>query len=108
MQGGGRIGRIAKIPVALLLAMPLTLARKILRTLVEGHGAIIEGQSEIGRGSTFTVRLLVNRGKDRQEVKNSRKERRETKIQHMGRDSIIVDGFGFGSWWLFLVETRRA
>ena len=88
--------------------MPSALARKILRTLVESHEGIIEGQSEIEKGSTFTVRLPVDIGKDKQEVKNSRGKTREKKIQHMDPDSIIVDSFGFGSWWLFLVETRRA
>ena len=76
--------------------------------LVEGHGGIIEGKSKIGKSSTFTVRLPVDRGKDKQEVKNSRGKTREKKIQHMDPDSITVDSFGFGSWWLFLVETRRA
>ena len=75
---------------------------------MEGYGGIIEGQSEIGKSSTFTVRLPVDRGKDKQEVKNSRGKTREKKIQYMDPDSITVDGFGFGSWWLFLVGTRRA
>jgi len=88
--------------------LPSALARKILRTLVEGYGGIIEGQSKIGKSSAFTVRLPVDRGKDKQEVKNSRGKTREKKIQHMDPDSITVDGFGVGSWWLFLVETRRA
>jgi len=88
--------------------LPSALARRILRTLVEGHGDIIEGQSKIGKGSTFTVRLPADRGKDEQEVNNSRGKTREKKIQDMDPDSITVDSFGVGSWWLFLVETRRA
>ena len=75
---------------------------------MRGHGDIIEGQSKIGKGSTFTVRLPLDRGKNKQEVKNSRRRTRERKIQNMGPDSITSDGFGFGNWWLFLVETRRA
>ncbi len=76
--------------------------------LVEGHGGIIEGQIKIGESSDFTVRLPADRGKDEQEVNNSRGKTREKKIQHMDPDSITVDSFGFGSWWLFLAETRRA
>ncbi len=75
---------------------------------MEGHGGIIEGQSKIGKSSTFTVRLSADRGKDEQEVNNSREKTREKKIRHMDPDSITVDSFGVGSWWLFLVGTRRA
>lgn len=38
------------------------LGLSVVASLVEGHGGKIEIESEIGKGSTFTVNLPINRG----------------------------------------------
>jgi len=46
-------------PLFTTKAKGIGLGLAIVRSLVEGHGGTIEAQSEVGRGSTFTVRLPV-------------------------------------------------
>ncbi|MCJ7569735.1 MAG: ATP-binding protein [Anaerolineales bacterium] len=49
-------------PLFTTKARGIGLGLAITRTLVEGHGGTLEVQSEVGEGSTFTVRLPMGRG----------------------------------------------
>ncbi len=49
-------------PLFTTKAKGIGLGMAVTKTLVEGHGGAIEVESDVGKGSTFTVRLLTRRG----------------------------------------------
>jgi PAS domain S-box-containing protein len=59
------LGRIFK-PLFSTKAKGIGLGLAVTKTLVEGHGGTIEVQTEMGKGSTFTVRLPISRQEEKQ------------------------------------------
>jgi len=52
-------------PLFTTKARGIGLGLPIVKSLVEGHGGTIEVQSEVAKGSTFTVKLPVGRGEEK-------------------------------------------
>ena len=55
------LGRLFE-PLFTTKAKGIGLGLALTRTLVEGHGGTIEVQSEVGKGTTFTLRIPVGTG----------------------------------------------
>ena len=52
-------------PLFTTKAKGIGLGLAVTKTLIEGHGGTIKAQSEVGKGSTFTIRLPLSEGKEK-------------------------------------------